>query len=413
MNRVFVILGVMAFLFGMLLGHFKEQNPQRPANVTSWQHQAYIWQRVWTPQHSEALHQSRELFSGLRILAVQLNHGEGIRKIAVDTKGLQLDGRPVWLVVRIDGQLQAIDSSLVYENLFSQLQQWQQAGLTVTGIEIDYDSASSKLALYQQFLKQLRMKLPTEQQLSLTVLPAWIDSPDLPALLQQADTSVLQVHAVLSPEQGLFDAKLASGWIARYSKLAPKPFFVALPAYGMGLAGYQDQKPVVESETSVRVAGQMQELAVEPQTMADFLSQLWLRDTPNLSGLIWFRLPLENDRRAWSMSTLKAVILQQPLTTAWTVEMQAQPSEVGQKNSLYNLVLRNSGQIDGALPQEIMLPEGKCQIADGVGNYQITSDNQRLSFIRIHSQQLRAGQSQALGWARCTSLTQGDIYVKP
>ncbi|PHI31934.1 hypothetical protein CRN84_22725 [Budvicia aquatica] len=419
MNRVFVILGVMAFLFGMLLGHVKDQNPQPSVNVTSWQHQAYIWQRVWTPQHREALQQSHELFSGLRILAVQLNHGEGIRKIAVDTRLLQQDGRPVWLVVRIDGQLPSIDSSLVYENLFNQLHQWQQAGLTVAGIEIDYDSASSKLAIYQQFLKQLRMKLPAEQQLSLTVLPSWIESPDLPALLQQTDTSVLQVHAVLSPQQGLFDAKLASGWIARYSQLAPKPFFVALPAYGMGLAGYQDQKPIVESETSVRVAGQMQELSVEPQAMAAFLSQLRQRHLPNLNGLIWFRLPLENDRRAWSMSTLKAVILQQPLVSEWTVEVQAQPAEAGQNNSLYNLILRNTGQIDGVLPEEIVLPEGKCQIADGVGHYQVNSGNQinsngqRLSFVRMHSQQLRAGQSQALGWARCTSLIQGDIHVNP
>lgn len=413
MKRTLIIPAVMVFFLIMLAGYYQSQQSARPVNEPVWDQQAYIWQRIWTPEHREALSQSHKLFSGLRILGLQLNSGDGLHKIAVDTQMLKQDGRPVWLVVRLDGQLQHIDHALVYNSLLSQLQQWQQAGLSVRGVEIDYDAPSSKLLDYQRFIQLLRTKLSQNLQLSVTALPTWIDSPDLPALLQQVDISVLQVHAVLSPEKGLFDPGHAAGWIERYSRLTAKPFYVALPAYGMGLAGYDGSNPLVESEAPVNIAGQMQELSVEPQKMADFLSQLKQRSPTLLQGLVWFRLPLESDRRAWSMATLKAVTLQQPLSAQWSVDVQLQPAQSAQANSLYNLVLRNTGQTDGVFPQEIILPEGQCQIGDAVGNYQLNPNNQPLRFIRTHSQQLRAGQSQAFGWARCTHLGQGVIHVKP
>ena len=41
--------------------------------------QVYIWQRLWTAQHEHALKQSRNLFSTLRILGLQVHPQEGIR----------------------------------------------------------------------------------------------------------------------------------------------------------------------------------------------------------------------------------------------------------------------------------------------------------------------------------------------
>lgn len=357
--------------------------------------------------------QSHSLFSGLRVLGLQINHGEDLSKISVDTKMLQQDGRPIWFVVRLDGQLPDIDSALVIKRLLSLLRLWQQNGLTVVGVEIDYDSPTSKLETYKNFLKLLRSQLSQNLQISITLLPTWLSSTELPALVQQADISVLQVHAVLSPEKGLFDAKRANQWIKQYSGITSKPFYVALPAYGIRLTRLQDQQLLVESETPLHLAGKMQELSVEPQTMSDFLSQLRTHDTPNLKGLIWFRLPLDGDRRAWSMPTLKAVILQQPLAVQLVVDAQAQPSTNEQTTILYDLVLRNRGQIDGRLPNEITLSTKRCQLADAVANYRLDHDGQNLRFIRIHSQQLRAGQNQAIGWIRCTQIGQGDIHVIP
>lgn len=410
MKRTQVILGIVTLLCCTL---FALSPPSSKVHATTWDQQAYIWQRVWTPQHQEALVQSHSLFSGLRVLGLQINHGEDLSKISVDTKMLQQDGRPIWFVVRLDGQLPDIDSALVIKRLLSLLRLWQQNGLTVVGVEIDYDSPTSKLETYKNFLKLLRSQLSQNLQISITLLPTWLSSTELPALVQQADISVLQVHAVLSPEKGLFDAKRANQWIKQYSGITSKPFYVALPAYGIGLTRLQDQQLLVESETPLHLAGKMQELSVEPQTMSDFLSQLRTHDTPNFKGLIWFRLPLDGDRRAWSMPTLKAVILQQPLAVQWIVDAQAQPSTNEQTTILYDLVLRNRGQIDGRLPNEITLSTKRCQLADAVANYRLDHDGQNLRFIRIHSQQLRAGQNQAIGWVRCTQIGQGDIHVIP
>ncbi|SQI29604.1 Uncharacterised protein [Serratia plymuthica] len=45
---------------------------------------------------------------------------------------------------------------------------------------------------------------------------------------------------------------------------------MALPAYGMGLLGVDAQGAQVESEASLRVAGNPRELTVAPQQVADF-----------------------------------------------------------------------------------------------------------------------------------------------
>jgi hypothetical protein len=374
-----------------------------------WDQQVYIWQRVWTQQHAAALADSRGLFSTLRVLGLQVHPREGYREIQVNTALLKRDGRPIWLVVRLDGQLAQLDESTVSQRLLKQLQRWQTAGLPVIGVEIDHDAATARLPEYQHFLRQLRQQLPASLQLGITALPAWLASPALPGVLRQVDSSVLQVHAVLSPQQGLFDGALALRWIHQYAYISTTPFRVALPAYGMGLVGFDPQGALVESETSLRVAGGVQELTVAPQQVVDFLQQLSRLSPAHLRGIIWFRLPLADDRRAWSLATLKAVIEEQPLAVNWQVEFL--PPQ--QQNGLYDLIIKNNGPVDAPLPREIHIKAEGCLAADAVGNYQLETTSEQQRFIRIRSDQLRAGQSRPLGWLRCQQITPGGTYVIP
>lgn len=374
---------------------------------TAWDQQVYLWQRVWTPQHASALAASRDLFSTLRILGLQVHPREGYREIQVNTLLLKQDGRPLWLVVRLDGQLRQLDEPTIRQRLLQQLQRWQAAGLPVIGVEIDHDAATARLPEYQHFLQQLRQQLPAPLQLGITALPAWIGSPALPGVLQQVDSSVLQVHAVLSPQQGLFDGPLALRWISQYARLSPNSFRVALPAYGMGLVGFDAQGAQVESEAALRVAGSTQELTVAPQQVADFLHQLATLNPPRLRGIIWFRLPLESDRRAWSLATLRAVIDNQPLKADWQVKFLPQP------NGLYDLLIQNNGPVDAPLPHEIGINASHCLAADAVGHYRLETTAEQPRFIRISGDQLRAGQSRPLGWLRCQQITPGGTYVVP
>ncbi|HEJ9173151.1 DUF3142 domain-containing protein [Serratia nevei] len=397
---VLIALGLAAALLG-------RQQALRLAS--GWDQQVYIWQRVWTPQHADALAHSRDLFSGLRVLALQAHPREGWREIPADLSLLRQDGRPLWLVARLDGQLPQLDQKAIIQRLQALTQRWQAAGLPVTGVEIDHDAATARLPDYQRFLQQLRQRLPAALQLGITALPAWIGSPDLPGVLQQADSSVLQVHAVLSPQQGLFDGPLALRWVRQYASVTPKPFRVALPAYGMALLGFDAQGAQVESESSLRVAGNGRELTVTPQQIADFLQTLAQQTPPRLRGIIWFRLPLADDRRAWSLATLRAVIERQPLNVDWQVKFRPQP----QQNGLYDLIIHNNGPVDAPLPQEVAIRADDCLAADAVGNYRLESAPQRQRFIRISGDQLRAGQSRPLGWLRCQQLTPGGTLVTP
>ena len=94
----------------------------------TWDNQVYVWQRVWTSQHAAALAQSRDLFSTLRVLGLQVHPREGWREIPVNLSLLKQDGRPLWLVVRLDGQLAQLDESAIRQRLLKQVQQWQAAG---------------------------------------------------------------------------------------------------------------------------------------------------------------------------------------------------------------------------------------------------------------------------------------------
>lgn len=155
-------------------------------------------------------------------------------------------------------------------------------------------------------------------------------------------------------------------------------------------------------------AEEMQELSVAPQTLADFFQQL--EDTPpkGLQGIVWFRLPLAGDRRAWSMTTLEAVIHHQSLAPRWSVIIT--PT---QDAKLFDLAIKNSGQIDSPLPQQVVLQNAECEFTDGANHYRSELTQDALRFTRISSQQLRAGESSQLGWARCAKTLQGNFDVKP
>ncbi|KAG0755400.1 hypothetical protein G6F22_020623 [Rhizopus arrhizus] len=118
------------------------------------------------------------------------------------------------MVWRLAGRVDALNPAGTATRIAAARQAWRHAGITVAGVEIDYDCATSKLPAYRDFLAALKSRLGPDSALSITALPTWLNSPELDALLKMADESVLQVHAVLNPTQGLFDAKRAHACVA-------------------------------------------------------------------------------------------------------------------------------------------------------------------------------------------------------
>jgi len=242
--------------------------------------------------------------------------------------------------------------------------------------------------------------------LSITALPSWLDSHELPALLSTVDSSVLQVHAVSDPRRGLFDADQARQWAKAWSRVTTKPFYLALPAYGVALLPSTDGAPVVESEVTLEREGLRRELLADPQSLRTLGTELRADPPEHLAGLIWFRLPLANDRRAWSLTTLRAVARADVLDSQLTLQLSAD-------NGLYDIGISNQGNLDSAWPERLTLAVSGCEGADALAGYALQQRPDLLTFTRLRDGRIPAGGQRAIGWARCAHIDQGGSNVHP
>ncbi|TWC45399.1 uncharacterized protein DUF3142 [Pseudomonas sp. SJZ080] len=368
--------------------------------------QLYVWQRQWTPAHEAALKDSRADFSTLRVLALQAFPRAGWSRARIDAALLKQDGRPLIAVIRLDGQLKSLDQDEVAAQIQQVLGDWQAQGLILAGVEIDHDAGSVRLPAYRKFLTALRAILPASMPLSITALPAWLDSPELPALLSTVDSSVLQVHAVSDPRRGLFDPDQAQKWAKAWSRITSKPFYLALPAYGVALLPQTGGAPLVESEVPVERGGERRELLADPQQLRTLATELRHDPPAHLAGLIWFRLPLANDRRAWSLTTLGAVARGDTLDSRLTLKLSAQ-------DGLYDVSISNQGNLDSVWPERLTLAVRGCDGADALAGYALQRNPDLLTFTRLRDGRIPAGGQRAIGWARCTHIDQGGSNVHP
>lgn len=390
-----------ALLAAVLLLNSCEQHNAAPLDQ-----QLYVWQRQWTPAHEAALRDSRADFSTLRVLALQAFPKEGWKRARIDPALLKQDARPLIAVIRLDGQLKALDQDEVIAQVRQVLGDWQTQGLTVAGVEIDHDAGNARLPAYRAFLTQLRAALPASLPLGITALPAWLDSPELPGLLATVDSSVLQVHAVSDPRRGLFDADQARQWAKAWGRVTVKPFYLALPAYGVALLPGASGAPVVESEVPIERGGERRELLADPLQLSTLALDLRNDPPPHLAGLIWFRLPLAGDRRAWSLTTLGAVARGDALDS----RLRLQLSEHG---GLYDIAVTNQGNLDNAWPERLTLAVQGCDGADALAGYALQQSPDLLTFTRLRDGRIAAGGQRAIGWARCTHIDQGASNVHP
>ncbi|WP_212626148.1 DUF3142 domain-containing protein [Pseudomonas sp. PP3] len=394
-SRLIIVLTTLALLAGC------DQK-----DLPALDQQLYIWQRQWTPAHEAALTDSRTDFSTLRVLALQAFPQAGWSRTRIDPLLLKRDGRPLIAVIRLDGQLKSLNQDEVAVQIQQVIVDWQAQGLNLAGVEIDHDAGISRLPAYREFLMQLRPVLPASLPLSITALPAWLDSPELPALLSTVDSSVLQVHAVSDPRRGLFDPEQARQWAKAWSRISAKPFYLALPAYGVALLSSTSGAPIVESEVRLERDGERRELLADPQQLSELAIHLRNDPPAHLAGLIWFRLPLINDRRAWSLTTLRAVSRGDALDSQLSLKLSAD-------EGLYDIAIENNGNLDNAWPERLTLAVQGCEGADALAGYALQQSPDLLTFIRLRDGRIAAGGQRAIGWARCANIDQGASNVHP
>jgi hypothetical protein len=214
------------------------------------------------------------------------------------------------------------------------------------------------------------------------------------------------VHAVSDPRRGLFDPDQARQWVKAWSRITTRPFYLALPAYGVALLPSTRGAPIVESEVSIEHVGKRQELLADPQQLSQLGAQLRADPPAHLAGLIWFRLPLTNDRRAWSLNTLRAVARGDTLDSRLVLNLSAQ-------QGLYEIGIRNEGNLDSAWPERLTLVARGCEGGDALAGYTLQQSADLLTFTRQREGRIAAGGQRAIGWARCANIDQGASNVHP
>jgi len=372
--------------------------------------EAYVWQRRWTPAVREALGASREIVDGVRILVAQAGRDNRWIETQADPGTLAGDARRRVAVIRFDGAGSPPDAPVLGAYLDRLLERWRAAGAAFDGVEIDYDCGDARLADYTARLTAIRARLPRAMRLSVTALPAWLGSADLDDVLAASDEAVLQVHAVRSPEHGLFDADLAERWSRAFAERTRKPFRIALPTYGSRVDVATDGRiRSIESEVPIDVtdSDDARELESGPAAVIDLLKRLRRTPPAQWSGVVWFRLPVAGDRRAWTLDTLRQVIAGRTPVADVAIELRAAD------NGALDIVAVNRGGI-ATRPPAFRLVGATCATHDASMGWSVDStfaDQPRL--IPIESLRIPPGRSDPVGWVRCTSQPQVVPDVAP
>ncbi len=380
-------------------------------------HEAYIWQRQWDDELRAGIAAQAHQFVGFRYLAAQLKSDLPqapdrfvaahwvVPNVSLQTFPAALEVVPV---IRLPGAAPLM-SAIALDGVIRELQAKSIAqGRAFTRVEIDFDSAESKLAAYVVLLQRTRALLPKELHLDVTALPVWLDNPAFSDLEAVADRITLQVHAVGTPKSGLFDPRLAESWLRKFDRIARKPFDVALPAYGAKLL-FNAQGKVIgvehESELATDYASS-KELQTAPKAVIALLDMMNAKPVKNLRAWRWFRLPLERDQRAWSPQTLSAVIARQPLRAKVQVLSIAHTEQANAVVRGFDLRVVNSGNLEGNSPLRIAI-NPRCQ-GEGIGGYQL----QKSVLVNRSSFELRPGRSVTVAWVRCEN-GQEPLKLRP
>ncbi|AKS41458.1 hypothetical protein WM2015_1083 [Wenzhouxiangella marina] len=362
-----------------------------------WQQDVYIWQRNWSESIAQSIGGLSREIGRHRVLVAQW--GAGQPDFHLDLAGVMatLSGRDMVPVLRLDGTRLPVSPQQALDSAVEIVAVLRRAGVRVSALEIDHDTATAAVGDYADWLAELRRRLPVDLDLWITALPDWRHSPDIERLLGAVDVYTLQVHAVDASHDGLMDQAVARDWVRAFSMRFETPFFVALPTYQLR-AGLESDGSLrfLEAEAAVPArAANERWLFMPPQALGRWISELRQESLPNLRGLAWFRLPSERDRANLGIETLNALIEGQEVV----VEMDLIARPVREGGRTYDLAWINHGPHDGAWPHEATLPAG-CGAGQGANGFEMDARSGRLA----HDQPglLRVGEQIGAGWVRCT-----------
>jgi hypothetical protein len=388
--------------------------------------EAYVWQRDWNPAVRESVHQASRDFSGLIVLAAEVDprvQPPQVARVPLDAAALKGYGKAVGAAIRVHTfpGLFEQDPKIVefLQRLIGSVKAEAQAkGITLSEIQIDYDSPESKVKDYRFLLSRLR-PAAAPVRLTFTALPTWMFwRQEFRTLIEAADGYVLQVHSLKPPEfagEGdllLTEPKTAKGVVKKAASYG-LPFRVSLPTYSYQAAydarahliGLIAEGPLV----SFAPGSTVRNARSDPVALAGLVRD-WTRERPReLTGLLWYRLPVEGDRRNWTWPTLRAAMAgRAPRIDVRTLVRKPEPG-------LVEVDIANQGEADAQWPSPIRIHwqgEEAPIAADGLSVYRMVSKSgSEVTLVRSGAGFLRPGTRRPIAWLRFANPTEVQVEL--
>lgn len=335
-------------------------------------HAAYVWQRQWDEHVRAAVSNAAPCLSGFVVLA-----GENHARFAPDLAAVHATGKPCGVAFRLT-TLATLDLT----------------GFDAAEIQIDYDCPESKLDAYRQWLVPFRAKVaPTP--VTITALPAWLRQPAFSNLVAASDGFVLQVHSF---DTTLCDTGKAARAVAEAARYGV-PFRVALPTYGYVVAHDLAGKFLgLSAEGPARnwpADSVLSEVRTDPAAMAALVREWSAHRPANLTGIIWYRLPIATDRLNWRWPTLAAIIAGKVPQPALVPQLR-QPEP-----GLVELDLANTGNADAFTNVTVTVRwrDATLLACDALAGFAITGTETNAARF-VGNPRVAPGERRVAGWLR-------------
>ncbi|HEY0552626.1 MAG TPA: DUF3142 domain-containing protein [Thermoanaerobaculia bacterium] len=382
--------------------------------------EAYVWQRSWNSAVQEAVRRTPGI-SGLVVLAAEVDPAQGSPRVARIPlePSLKSSGKPIGVALRVTTfPSRFADEPAIGKLLAALIQdvilEAEAKRIALSEVQIDYDCPESKLDDFRGLLPLLR-RATAPIPLTFTALPNWMGQRRAFAkLIAAADGYVLQVHSLTPPTSPKGDFSVlrageAREWVETAARFG-RPFRVALPTYGYlaafdskgKLVGLSAEGPLLAWPAGLR----LREARSDPAAAAGLVRE-WTRERPpELTGILWYRLPVEGDRLNWTFPTLRAVMTGRVPRGGVRVAVRA--PEPG----LVEVDLLNTGDGEAAAPSPVSIGwrDGSLLAADGLAGYQTAQDQGFVRLERRRPGRLRPGERRTIAWLRFAAPT--EIHVE-
>jgi hypothetical protein len=382
---------------------------------TSLQQEAYVWQRNWDVPVTQAIEQSRHTLAGYCVLAAEVSWSGSVPRVAkanIDFSALKRAGKPIGLALRIGpyaGAFCSDDATTAYltTQAVTVLARARDTGLDVAELQLDFDCAESKLDGYLQWVSAIR-KAVHPVPLTITVLPCWLKHKSSRTLARATDGYVLQVHSLDPPTSVnapivLCDSQMACRWAMQADAIGV-PFRVALPTYGylvafdkrgkfIGLAAESQSRDWQTGTTLRQVHADAKDLAA--------LVRKWTAEHPhNMTGILWYRLPVAGDSLNWPWKTMAAVMAGKEPVSDFSVTPQTM----------------EAGLVHPPATVMVQWHQGQLLAADGYHGYGLAHDDANSASLALAGVRrmtpIKPGESMKLGWLRFNAQTEVTIDVE-